>query len=62
MQSRRCDENDGVTVLAMGRTKDGQMCGEVLIETAMERRPTDPRVRNYCRHGVGWTVVASALE
>ena len=50
----------GVTVLATRRTDDGRMCREVLIETAMERRPTDQRVRKYCRDGAGWTAVAAA--
>ena len=35
----------GVTVLATGRADDGRPCREVLIETAMARRPTDQRVR-----------------
>ena len=35
----------GVTVLATGRTDDDRVCHEVLIETAMESRPTDQRVR-----------------
>ena len=50
----------GVTVLAAGRMDDGRNCCEVLIETAMERRPTDQRVRTYCRDGAGWSVEASA--
>ena len=50
----------GVTVLAVGRTKDGRRCREVLIETAMERRPTDQRVRTDCRDGAGWRSAASA--
>ena len=49
-----------VTVLATGRTEDGQTCWEVLIETAMERRPTDQRERRYCRDGTGWRPVATA--
>ena len=48
----------GVTVLATGRTGDGRPCREVLIETAMERRPTDQRVRTSCRAGTGWDIVA----
>ena len=48
----------GVTVLATGRTDDGRSCREVLIETAMERHPTDQRVRTYCRAGTGWDIVA----
>ena len=50
----------GVTVLATGQTDDSRECREVLIETAMERRPTDQRVRTYCRDGAGWTAVAAA--
>ena len=46
----------GVTVLATGRADDGRPCREVLIETAIARRPTDQRVRTYCRDGAGWTV------
>ena len=49
----------GVSVLAAGQTKDGQVCREVLIETAMAGRPTDQRVRTYCRDGAGWSMVAS---
>ena len=48
----------GVTVLATGWTDDGRSCREVLIETAMKRRPTDQRVRTYCRTGTGWDIVA----
>ena len=48
----------GVTVLATGRTDTGRSCREVLIETAMERRPTDQRVRTYCLDGTGWDMVA----
>ena len=48
----------GVTVLATGRTDDGSVCRDVLIETAMERRPTDQRVRTYCRAATGWDMVA----
>ena len=44
----------GVTVLATGQTDDGRRCREVLIETVTERRPTDQRVRTYCRYGAGW--------
>ena len=50
----------GVTVLATGQTDDSRVCREVHIETAMERRPTDHRVRTYCRDGAGWTAVAAA--
>ena len=46
----------GVTVLATGRTDYGRPCREVLIETAMERRSTDQRVRTYCRNGAAWSV------
>ena len=49
----------GVTVLATGRTDDDRVCHEVLIETAMESRPTDQRVRTYCRGNRGWTAVAT---
>ena len=52
----------GVTVLATGQTNDGRPCREVLIETAMERRPTDQRVRTYCRNGDGWRSVATIGE
>ena len=52
----------GVTVLATGRTDDGRPCREVLIETAMERRPTDQRVRTYYRDGADWAVAASTPE
>ena len=52
----------GVTVLATGRTNDGRPCREVLMETAMERRPTDQRVRTYCRNGDGWRSVATIGE
>jgi hypothetical protein len=44
----------GVTVLATGRTQDGRQCREVLIETAMKGRPTDQRVRTFCRQGERW--------
>ena len=49
----------GVTVLATGRTDDGRVCREVLIETAMAGRPTDQRVRTYCRDDPGWKVATS---
>ena len=49
----------GVTVLATGRTDDDRVCHEVLIETAMESRPTDQRVRTYCRGNTGWSAVAT---
>ena len=52
----------GVTVLATGRTDDGRPCREVLIETAMEGRPTDQRVRTYCRDGARWCMVESTRE
>ena len=52
----------GVTVLATGPTEDGRLCREVLIETAMERRPTDQRVRTYCRDGARWGTVESTRE
>ena len=52
----------GVTVLATGRTDDGRPCREVLIETAMEGRSTDQRVRTYCRDGAVWTVDTSTRE
>lgn len=47
----------GVTVLATGRTQDGGQCREVLIETAMKGRPTDQRVRTFCRQGERWSEV-----
>ena len=49
----------GASVLATGQTKHGRACREVLIETAMAGRPTDQRVRTYCRDGAGWSMVAS---
>ena len=52
----------GVTVLATGPTDDGQVCREVLIETAMEGRPTDQRVRMYCRDGARWGMLKSTRE
>ena len=52
----------GVTVLAMRRAEDGRACREVLIETAMERSPTDQRVRTYCRDGARWGMVESTRE
>ena len=52
----------GVTALATGRAGDGRPCREVLIETAMEGRPTDQRVRTYCLKGTVWTVAASARQ
>lgn len=48
----------GVTVLATGRAHDDRLCREALIETVMERRPTDQRVRTYCRGNGGWSTVA----
>ncbi len=51
----------GVTVLATGRTEDGRPCREVLIETAMEDRPTDQRVRTFCREAERWAEAASGL-
>ncbi len=47
----------GVTVLATGRTEDGRECREVLIETGMKDRPTDQRVRTFCREGDRWQAV-----
>ena len=44
----------GVTVLATERTDDGRTCREVLIETGMAQKPTDQRVRTFCRDGSGW--------
>ena len=52
----------GVTVLATGPTDDGRVCREVLIETTMERRPTDQRVRTYCRDGARWSMLESTRE
>ena len=51
-----------VTVLATGRTDDGRPCREILIETAMARRPTDQRVRTYCRDGRVWRVATSSRK
>lgn len=44
----------GVTVIATGRTDDRRQCREVLIETAFKGRPTDQRVRTFCRQGEQW--------
>ena len=52
----------GVTLLATGQADDGRPCREVLIETAMEGRPTDQRVRTYCRTGSRWSVAARTRE
>ena len=52
----------GVTVLATERTEEGRECREVLIETAMERRPTDRRVRTYCRDGARWSMIETTRE
>ena len=52
----------GATVLATGRADDGRPCREVLIETAIARRPTDQRVRTYCRDGARWSVAARTRE
>lgn len=52
----------GVTVIATGRADDGRVCREVLIEIAMERRPTDQRVRTYCWDGARWAMVESTRE
>ena len=52
----------GATVLATGRTDHGRPCREVLVETAMEGRPTDQRVRTYCRDGTRWSVAAGTRE
>ena len=52
----------GSTVIATGRTDHGRVCREVLIETAMERRPTDQRARTYCRDGTRWGIVESTRE
>lgn len=49
----------GVTVLESGHTDNGRTCREVLIETVMARRPTDQRVRTYCRDDNGWTAVVT---
>ncbi len=46
----------GATVIANGRTEDGKVCREVLIETVMEGIPSDQRVRTYCRDGDHWSV------
>ena len=47
------------TVLAKGRTSDGQPCREVLIETTVEGLPTDWRTRTLCRTGGRWREVAA---
>ena len=52
----------GVTVLATGRADDGRPCREVLSETAMEGRPTDQRVRTYCRDSARWSVATRTRE
>ncbi|MCY4429280.1 MAG: hypothetical protein OXC11_02655 [Rhodospirillales bacterium] len=52
----------GVTVLASGHTNDGALCREVLIETVITRRPTDQRVRTFCRSGTRWRVLAGPVE
>ena len=49
----------GATVLAKGRTGDGQPCREVLIETTVEGLPTDWRTRMLCRTGGRWREVAA---
>ena len=48
------------TVLAKGRTGDGQPCREVLVETTVEGLPTDWRTRTLCRTGARWTEIADA--
>ena len=45
----------GATVIANGRTEDGRVCREVLIETVKAGIPTDQRVRTYCRDGDRWS-------
>ena len=52
----------GVTVLVVGRKEDGRACREVLVETAMERRPTDRRVRTYGRDDTRRGMVESGPE
>ena len=52
----------GVTVLATRATDNRGLCREVLIETAMEQRPTDQRVQTYCRDGPRWSMVESTRE
>ena len=52
----------GFTVLESGETDDGRTCREVLIETAMERRPTDQRVRTYCHDATGWSEATGTGE
>ena len=46
-----------VTVLETGRKEDGRVCRKALIETAMEHRQTDQRMRTYCRDDTGWAAV-----
>lgn len=48
----------GVTLLGSAHTDDGRTCRDVLIETVTEGRPTDQRVRTYCRSEGDWTPVA----
>ena len=52
----------GITVLADREMDEGRPCREVLIETAMERRPTDQRVRTYCRDGAKWRIATGARK
>ena len=52
----------GITVLADGETDDGRHCREVFIETAMDGRPTDQRVRTYCRDGPKWRIATGARK
>ena len=44
-----------VTVLAAGRTDDGRMCREVLIEPAMERRSTGLYIASWVHRRTGPT-------
>ena len=44
----------GVTVLRLQNSGDREICREVLIETVIVDRPTDQRVRLYCRSGDEW--------
>ena len=44
---------DGVTVLSTEQAATESVCRDVLIETVAEGRPTDQRVRTWCRHRTG---------
>ncbi len=50
-QDRNGRRAGGVTVLSTEHVATNSICREVLIETVIEGRPTDQRVRTWCRHG-----------